>query len=166
MRLLVLTTIALIPSAFGGSPFMHRQRTIARTVSSNITAEEPVLANPYLAPGGKEALGTKQVSDFITSQGKNVFDVVYQWNIIDFLYPSLKARNDAIRTKYDFFFVIVYLFKLMSLKISDNSSRRTTSRWALTVSAIASSSPHLAGTQVYRLPCLTSRYQSKTQAYL
>lgn len=97
---LLLATLMVLPAALGGSPFMHsRQSPLTRTVSSNVTTQSPVLANPYLAPGGTEALGSKQVTDFSNSQGKNVFDAIYQWKVIDFLYPNLKARNDAIRTK-------------------------------------------------------------------
>lgn len=100
LRLLALTfLITLVPEANGYSPFMNNRHGSFSKAPENGTSEQ--LASPYIAPGGLAALGSKKANkdSFATSQGKNVFEVIYQWKVIDFLYPSLQARNNAIRSR-------------------------------------------------------------------
>lgn len=105
LRLLALTFLIglVVPSATGYSPFMNNRHGSFSKTSTNSSSSSSVeqLALPYVAPGGLAALGSKQANkdSFATSQGKNVFEVVYQWKVIDFLYPSLQARNNAIRSR-------------------------------------------------------------------
>ncbi|XP_055529991.1 protein yellow-like isoform X2 [Wyeomyia smithii] len=81
----------------GYSPFMKvRHGTI--DISGSAQNSSPIVANPYFAP--LVTLKNKNdKNEFDTSEGKDIFEVIYQWKIIDFLYPSLQARNNAIRTR-------------------------------------------------------------------
>ncbi|XP_050091985.1 protein yellow-like [Anopheles aquasalis] len=62
--------------------------------------EQERLATPYIAPlAGLEVNGKRAANDFIDDVGKNTFDTVYHWKVIDFAYPNQQLRNNAIRTR-------------------------------------------------------------------
>lgn len=100
LPLLMVAIVAVLPAANGYSPFKRSYFVPLIRPESN-SSQTTMLADQYLPPGGLEALGSKPIATdiFSTSKGKDAFAVIYQWKVIDFLYPSLQARNNAIRTK-------------------------------------------------------------------
>lgn len=73
-----------VSGVFGGSPFTQRRFGGGR-------------------PGnwsGPQFGGTQYSNRNQFDETRSVFDVIYQWKIMDFEYPSEKLRQDAIKSGY------------------------------------------------------------------
>ncbi|XP_035912050.1 protein yellow-like [Anopheles stephensi] len=82
------------------SPAVNGERGTVREREREREREQERLATPYVGPlVGLEGGGKRAANDFLEDVGKNVFDTVYHWKVIDFMYPSLQLRNNAIRTR-------------------------------------------------------------------